>query len=203
MSTTSCRRRKAAPFPMASTICTTTAGRSSLASRQFAVAAIGRWWDTEGGCAYPDASAILILADAGGSNGCRPRLWKQQIQEQLCDGRGLTVTVCHYPTGCSKWTTIEHRLFGPISINWAGKPLRTWETLLGYLRGTTTATGLAVSAVLDDHTYETGRSVPDAVMQTLNLEHHPVCPTWNYTLRPRITAQHHPQAPTSIRELVV
>ena len=170
---------------------------------EFAVAAIGRWWNTEGMRTYPGANDILILADAGGSNGCRPRLWKQQLQEQLCDERGLTVTVCHYPTDCSKWNTIEHRLFGPISVNWAGKPLRTWETLLGYLRGTTTTTGLEVSALLDERTYETGRTISDAVMQTLNLEHHPVCPTWNYTLRPRITAQHEQDAPSSIRELVV
>lgn len=170
---------------------------------EFAVAAIARWWDGEGVNAYPGARAILILADAGGSNGCRPRLWKQQLQEQLCDGRGLTVTVCHYPTGCSKWNMIEHRLFGPISINWAGKPLRTWEMLLGYVRGTTTATGLEVSAVHDERPYQTGRSVSDEVMQTLNLQHHPVCPMWNYTLRPRITAHHATETPTTIRELVV
>ena len=169
----------------------------------FAVAAIGRWWDTEGVNVYRGASEILILADAGGSNGCRPRLRKQQLQEQLCDGRGLSVTVCHYPTGCSKWNTIEHRLFGPISVNWAGKPLRTWETLLGYLRGTTTTTGLEVSAVLDECTYQTGQTVPDATMRTLNLEHHPVCPTWNYTLRPRVTEDHDQGAPSSIREVVV
>ncbi len=74
------------------------------------------------------------MADGGGSNGCRTRLWKQQLQEHLCDGLGLTVTVCHYPTGCSKWNPIEHRLFAPISLTWAGYPLRTWETMLTYLR---------------------------------------------------------------------
>jgi len=92
---------------------------------------------------------------------------------------------------------------GAISVTWAGKPLRTGETLLGYLRGTTTTTGLEVSAVLDDQTDQTGRTVSDAVMQTLHLEHHPVCPTWNYTLRPRITAQHNQGAPSSIQEVVV
>ena len=170
---------------------------------EFAVAAIARWWETEGVSTYPQASEILILADAGGSNGCRPRLWKQQLQAQLCDGCGLTVTVCHYPPGCSKWNTIEHRLFGPISVNWAGKPLRSWETLLGYLRGTTTSTGLEVSAVRDERTYETGRTVSDAVMQTLNLEHHPACPTWNYTLRPRINPQHVHGTSSSIQEVIL
>lgn len=170
---------------------------------EFAVTAIARWWDEEGVRAYPGAREILILADAGGSNGCRPRLWKQQLQEQLCDRRGLSVTVCHYPTGCSKWNTIEHRLFGPISVNWAGKPLRSWETLLGYLRGTTTTTGLTVSAVRDEGTYQTDRTVSNATMQTLNLEHHPICPTWNYTLRPHVTEHHDQGAPSPIREVVV
>ena len=152
---------------------------------EFAVAAIALWWDSEGASAFPGAAELLILADAGGSNGCRPRLWKQQLQEELCDRRGLTVTVCHYPTGCSKWNPIEHRLFGPISLNWAGTPLRTWDTILAYLRGTSTTTGLTVRAFLHDTLYEAGRSVTDAVMRTLNLEHHTLCPSWNYTLRPR------------------
>jgi hypothetical protein len=165
---------------------------TSADTPEFAVAAIARWWDSEGADAFPGAPELLILADAGGSNGCRPRLWKQQLQEQLCDQRGLTVAVCHYPTGCSKWNPIEHRLFGPISLNWAGTPLRTWETMLAYLRGTATATGLTVQAFLHDTVYEAGRSVTDAVMQTLNLEHHALCPQRNYTLRPR-----------SLREVVV
>jgi hypothetical protein len=151
---------------------------------RFAVAMIARWWATEGRAAFPDADQLLVLADAGGSNGCRPRLWKQQVQEQLCDRFGLSVTVCHYPTGCSKWNPIEHRLFGPISLNWAGKPLRTWETLLGWIRGTATTTGLQVQAELHDGVYTTGETVSDAVMATLNLERHAVCPAWNYTLRP-------------------
>ena len=94
---------------------------------QFAVDNLVRWWVEEGQFLYPHASKLLILADAGGSNGCRPRLWKLHIQEQLADRLGLEVTVCHYPTGTSKWNPIEHRLFSMISINWAGKPLRTFE----------------------------------------------------------------------------
>jgi DDE family transposase len=152
---------------------------------EFAVDAIAYGWDTAGGISFPGANQLLILADGGGSNGSRPRLWKQQLQEHLCDRRGLTVTVCHYPTGCSKWNPIEHRLFRQISNNWAGKPLRTWDTLLGYVRGTTTSTGLAVSAVLQEGAYVTGRRVSDIAMHNLNLEHAAVCPHWNYTLRPR------------------
>ncbi len=152
---------------------------------QFAVAAIARWWEERGREVFPQAAQLLILADAGGSNGCRPRLWKQQLQEHLSDRLGMTVTVCHYPTGCSKWNPIEHRLFSHISMNWAGKPLRTWDLMLGYIRGTTTTTGLVVDAFRLDGSYATGHRVSDDEMQTLNLTRHDICPTWNYTIRPR------------------
>jgi hypothetical protein len=158
---------------------------SSGDTAQFAVDAIARWWDSQGRPTFPGAREVLILADGGGSNGWQPRLWKQQLQAQLSDGLGLTVTVCHYPTGCSKWNPIEHRLFGPISINWAGQPLRTWDTMLAHIQGTRTSTGLEVSAFLQDGVYKTGQKVSDAEMKALNLERHAVCPNWNYTLRPR------------------
>lgn len=153
---------------------------------EFAVTAVARWWEEVGREAYPDARELLVLADAGGSNGYRPRLWKEQLQSQLSDRLGLTVTVCHYPTGCSKWNPIEHRLFSQISINWAGQPLRTLETMLGYVSSTTTTTGLKVTASLIEGIYQTGKEVSDAVMKGLNLEHHSVCPQWNYTIRPRV-----------------
>jgi hypothetical protein len=146
---------------------------------EFAVAAIAPWWEERGRVAYPHATQLLILADAGGSNGYRPRLWKAQLQSQLSDRLGLTVTVCHDPTGCSKWHPIEHRLFSQISLNWAGKPLRTFDTMLGYLRDTTTTTGLQVTAQLLAGLYQTGKKVADAVMKTLNVEQHAVCPHWN------------------------
>ena len=115
---------------------------NSADTPQFAVDAIAMWWEREGQSAFRGADKILVLADAGGSNGYRPRLWKQQLQQQLADRLRLEVTVCHYPTGASKWNPIEHRLFGPISINWAGKPLCSFEAMLAYIRGTTTQTGL-------------------------------------------------------------
>lgn len=170
---------------------------------RFAVDTVARWWVDEGRAAYPEAGELLILADSGGSNSARSRVWKHQIQEQLCDRHGLTVTVCHYPTGCSKWNPIEHRLFGPISQNWAGHPLATWEAMLGYLKGTTTQTGLTVRAALHGGTYQTGESVPDAEMAALALFRHDICPTWNYTLRPR--PSHVPDSPATgpSRELIL
>ena len=176
---------------------------SSADTPQFAVDAIARWWQTEGRPAYPAATQLLILADGGGSNGWQSRLWKQQVQAHLSDQLGLAVTVCHYPTGCSKWNPIEHRLFSHISVNWAGTPLRTWDTMLAYIRGTTTSTGLQVSASLQEGVYETGKSVPDAEMKSLNLSRHAVCPNWNYTIRPRSTADLPAATQLTDRELVL
>jgi hypothetical protein len=153
---------------------------------EFAVEAIARWWHEHGHGAYPEATRLLILADAGGSNGCRPRLWKAQVQSQLSDALHLSVTVSHYPTGCSKWNPIEHRLLSQISINWAGRPLRTWETMLELIRRTTTQTGLKVSAHLLDGIFENGKKVSTAVAKALNMTRHTICPQWNYTMHPRL-----------------
>lgn len=152
---------------------------------QFAVEAIAQWWQTIGRELFPTAPQLLILGDAGGSNGYRPRLWKQQLQEQLADQLGLEVTVCHYPTGASKWNPVEHRLFGPISVNWAGIPLRTFETMLALMRGTANQSGLKVEAFLVDKVYQKGLKVADEVMESLNIERHTTCPKWNYTIQPR------------------
>ena len=112
---------------------------------------------------------------------------KQHLQEQRSSRYGLTVTVCHYPTGCSKWNPIEHRLFSQISLNWAGKPLRSLDTMLNYIRGTATSTGLTVRAALLEGTYEKGQKVSDAQMHQFDIEHQSVCSSWNYTIRRRLT----------------
>jgi hypothetical protein len=130
-------------------------------------------------------SKNLILADAGGSNSCRSRVWKAQLQEQLCDACGLAVTVCHYPSSCSKWNPIEHRLFSFISLNWAGLPLRTFDMVVRSIAGNVTAAGLRVTACLKRGGNETGELVSNADMRRLHLTPHPVCPAWNYTLSPR------------------
>lgn len=154
----------------------------------FAVDAICAWWEDEGSDRFPDADRLLILADCGGSNGYRPRAWKHQLQEHLADALGLVVTVCHYPRGASKWNPVEHRLFGPISINWSGKPLRSLETMLAYIRGTVTETGLKVKAYLLEGVYEKGITVSEAQKRQWNLVRHQTCPDWNYTIRPRTVA---------------
>ena len=158
---------------------------NSAETSEFAVDAICRWWEDEDRPTFPDESKLLVLSDAGGSDGCRFRLWKKLLQEKLADRLGIEVMVCHYPTGASKWNPIEHRLFSFISKNWVGKPLRSFETMLGYIRGTTTKTGLKVRAFLVDRVYEKGIKVSKKEMNALNLQRRRVCPTWNYTIKPR------------------
>ena len=151
----------------------------------FAVDNIARWCATELPLHFPTATALMIEADAGGSNSATSRAWKQQLQEKVADRFDLTVTVCHYPTGSSKWNPIEHRLFSEISKTWAGCPLRSFETAVQYIRETKTSTGLTVQAHLVTDLYATGVKVPADTMATLNLQAHAVCPQWNYTIRPR------------------
>ena len=143
------------------------------------------WWRDEGRCIYPGESEILILADGGGSNGWRSRGWKWSLQTKLVDRFGLGVTVCHYPTRCSRWNPIEHRLFSHISMNWAGKPLRTLDVMLAYIRGTKTESGLSVKAYQLEGEYLTSRKVTKGELDELALRPHSVCPDWNYTLQPR------------------
>jgi hypothetical protein len=150
----------------------------------FAVESIGQWWTLEGMQRYPQADHLLILADGGGSNGARCRAWKEKIQSELCDRHGISVTVCHYPPGASKWNPIEHRLFSEITKNWAGWPLESYETVLNYIRTTRTETGLEVDAHLVAKEYCTGEKVSDARMADLNLLRHDTLPNWNYTLAP-------------------
>jgi hypothetical protein len=152
---------------------------------EFAVSTIARWWQEEGSITHAGASQLLIFADGGGGNGSRARAWKYNLQTKLCDPFHLTVTVCHYPPGCSKWNPVEYRLFSQISKNWEGKPLRTLSIMLGYIRGTTTKTGLTVKAYLDEGIYPKGEKVTREESNSLSLEHHEILPERNYTIRPR------------------
>jgi len=153
----------------------------------FAVDNLAHWCQTELRERYPHATRLLIEADSGGSNGARSRVWKEQLQVQIADPWQLTITVCHYPTGTSKWNPIEHRLFSEISKTWAGCPLRSFELVQQYIADTTTHTGLCVRAYLVTKPYHTGVKVSDAVMAALNMYAHTVCPQWNYTIVPRPT----------------
>jgi hypothetical protein len=151
----------------------------------FAVDNLTRWWESEGRERYPGAAELLVLADGGGSNGLRSRVFKYALQTRLCDAHGISVTLCHYPTGASKWNPIEHRLFSEISKNWAGCPLRTYETILKYISTTRTETGLRVTAHLVDQEYPKGVKIPDSRMATIALDRHETQPLRNYTIRPR------------------
>ena len=150
----------------------------------FAVASIRQWWKRMGRRAHPDATALFITADAGGSNGYRARAWKLELQ-QFADESHLRVRVSHFPPGTSKWNKIEHRLFCHITENWRGKPLTTFETIVDLIGHTRTAAGLRVKAKLDTRTYPTGVPVSRAQMDTIALLPDTFHGEWNYELLPR------------------
>ena len=149
----------------------------------FAVRTIGRWWQKMGRPRYPRARALLITADAGGSNGTRLRLWKWELQ-QLATRTGLTITTCHFPPGTSKWNAIEHRLFSYISRNWRGQPLVSLAVIVNLISATRTATGLRVRCELDRGTYPKGRTISDEQLASLRLTPHRFHGDWNYTIHP-------------------
>ena len=150
----------------------------------FAVASIKGWWRHEGRRLYSGASRLLITADGGGSNGYRLRLWKLELQK-LADAAGLSILVCHFPPGTSKWNKVEHRLFSFITSNWRGEPLRDYETIVRLIAGTTTAKGLSVTCRLDRRKYPVGRRVSDEEMAAVNLTPQPFHGEWNYTIHPK------------------
>jgi len=132
---------------------------------------------------YPYASELLVTADCGGSNGNRTRPWKLELQ-RLANEIGIPTTVCHFPPGTSKWNKIEHRLFSFVTINWRGKPLRTYRTIVVPIGATKTRAGPAVKCELGSSVYEKGRKVTDEEMQTINLRKHRFHGEWNYTISP-------------------
>lgn len=149
----------------------------------FAVATIERWWKKMGRKVYPKARRLLITADGGGSNGSRVRLWKLELQ-RLSNRTGLTITVCHFPPGTSKWNKIEHRLFSFIGQNWRGQPLLTHATIVNLIAGTSNEKGLKVKCELDKHIYPPKIKVSDEQMSEIRLVPHPFHGEWNYTIKP-------------------
>jgi hypothetical protein len=148
---------------------------------EFAVESIRRWWRLFGRRHYREANELLICADGGGSNGSRNRAWKYFLQ-QFADEQGLSITVCHYPPGTSKWNKIEHRMFSFISMHWKGEPLVSYETVINLISTTTTKTGLRVRAKLDPRVYQSGLVISDDDMTRLRLRPHRFHPEWNYTI---------------------
>jgi hypothetical protein len=157
---------------------------TSRDTSQFAVDSIRMWWLKAGSFIYPDADRLLILADCGGSNSYRTRLWKHQLQVAFCNRFGLEVKVCHYPPGSSKWNPIEHRMFSFISKNWAGQPLRDYETVLKFIRATKTTTGLKIRALLNRKQYLKGIRISDQQMKNVMLKRYTLRPNWNYAICP-------------------
>jgi hypothetical protein len=144
----------------------------------FAVESIRRWWNGTGHADYPDATRLLITADAGGSNGYRTRAWKTELAA-LAAQTGLAITVCHFPPGTSKWNRIEHRLFSHITLNWRGRPLTIHEVIVQAIAATKTRTGLGVRAELDTGAYPTGVKISNATLAALPITRHGFHGDWN------------------------
>jgi len=149
----------------------------------FSARCIMEWWKRTGKY-WPNATKLLILADGGGSNSSRSRVWKHRLQHEICNPYNLSVTICHYPSGSSKWNPIEHRLFAELSKNWAGRPLISYETILKCLRTTKTRTGLRVGTRLVRKQYQTGERVSGQEMKQISIKPHDTFPKWNYTISP-------------------
>ena len=153
---------------------------------QFATAAIGRWWKKMGRRRYPHAAELLIMADGGGSNGSRCRLWKVALQS-LADQLQMPIRLCHFPPGTSKWNKIEHRMFCHITQNWRGRPLISHEVIVNLIANTATQQGLRIRAELDQRLYPTGTKVSHAELQRVQLKPHKFHGDWNYTIQPTPT----------------
>jgi transposase len=149
----------------------------------FAVATIEAWWRQIGQEKYPEARRLLITADGGGSNGHRPWLWKFELA-RLAAATGLEIVVCHYPPGTSKWNKIEHRLFSRITVNWRGRPLETYQTVVNLIAGTTTTTGLTVRCELDPSLYPTKIKLTQQQKESIPITRHDFHGEWNYAIRP-------------------
>lgn len=149
----------------------------------FAVNSLRTWWTTMGRNAYPQARRLLITADAGGSNGHRNRLFKASLA-QFAAETGMEITVCHFPPGTSKWNKIEHRMFSHITMNWRGRPLTSYQTVVDLIGSTTTRSGLRIRAELDHNAYETGITITDRHFKNLPIQRHEFHPDWNYTITP-------------------
>ena len=155
---------------------------TSCDTPEFAVDAVHTWLTTSGFERYGTIGKLLIFADTGGSNGAHPRLWKYALYHSISKVYGISINVCHYPSGASKWNPVEHRLFSQISSNWEGEPLRSHELILGFIGSTKTSTGLRVHAIFNDKPYQRGIKISDSQMRAIKMKAGDALPQWNYTI---------------------
>ena len=155
---------------------------------EFAVESIRRWWREMGLPLYPTARRLLIMADGGGSNGYRVRLWRRELQS-FSNELGFPIEVCHFPPGTSKWNKIEHRMFCHITANWRGRPLLSREVVVNLIGATTTQQGLKIKAALDENRYEAGIKVTEDEMASLSIVPDSFHGEWNYRINPQTNSK--------------
>ncbi|HPN31657.1 MAG TPA: ISAzo13 family transposase [bacterium] len=155
---------------------------TSYDTPEFAVESIELWLNSYGLKQYPRIKKLLILCDAGGSNGYRSRVWKYELYQKICQVYGITIQVCHYPSGASKWNPADHRLFSFISMNWVGISLRSYDIMMNYIENTKTKQGLTVQAILQNKIYEKGIKIDDSNMSNINIKNYNYLPQWNYKI---------------------
>ena len=128
---------------------------------------------------------ILTLADSGGSNGSKVRLWKLELQK-IANEENIEISVCHFPAGTSKWNKVEHRLFSFISKRWSGVPLTDLHTVIKLIKSTKTSKGLSVKAIIDKKVYEKGIKVSKSDYGKINIIRNKFHGEWNYSIFPQI-----------------
>lgn len=150
---------------------------------EFACDSFRWWWTTYGRHLYPNATAILVLCDGGGSNSARHYLFKQDLQA-LADELGIEIRIAHYPPYCSKYNPIEHRLFPHVTRACQGVIFTSIELVKELMEKTSTTTGLKAFVHIIDKVYETGRKVAADFKETMRIVFDQFLPHWNYRAIP-------------------
>jgi len=150
---------------------------------EFVIDSMLHWWRHHGLHQYRGATNLLALLDSGGTSGCRSYLFKDGLQ-RFADLTGLRVRVAHYPTHCSKYNPIEHRLFPHLARVCQGVLLDSVEMLKSLMLKASTRTGLGVFVDFLDRVYQTGLKLPKFLRDSIRTRFDRLLPLWNYVVTP-------------------
>jgi hypothetical protein len=151
---------------------------------EFACESLRLFWHCDGQRLYPNAAAILLLCDGGGSNSCQKHLFKEDLQSVVND-LAVPIRVAHYPAYCSKFNPIERRLFSHVTRACQGVLFDSLHTVLRLMQKTKTQQGLSVTVRVLDKLYEGGRTVSEAFKKNMPIVFEKLLPKWNYWALPQ------------------